>query len=209
MDHSNDFICLLHALAIGSLLGLEREYRQKPAGFRTIALITVASTLFTLLSIRLGGGVSPDRVAANILTGVGFIGAGIIFREKGTVRGLTTAATVWAAASLGMAAGLGVFSLAWATCGIVLIVLEVFEIVQEHFLALYHSRKCEIIVRNPDTVPELESMMHQCGMRYKLTNKTFTRSSLTLQYQLFGKTNSLSEFENRLRSLEGLDGYKF
>jgi len=209
MDNASELISLLHALAIGSLLGLEREYRQKPAGFRTIALITIASALFTILSIRLGGTMSPDRVAANILTGIGFIGAGIIFREKGSIRGLTTAATVWAAASLGMACGIGSYSLAWATLGIVLVVLEVFENVQERFLAIYHSRKCIIIVRNPDTVPALENMMRKCGLRFKLVGRSFTRSSLTLHYQLVGKAKNLVVFENKLRTLDGLDGYRF
>ena len=93
------------SLLLGSLLGLEREYQNKPAGFRTIALICVGATLFTILSYRLGNSVSVDRVAANIITGIGFIGAGVIFKNNNTVYGLTTASTIWLAAGLGMAVG--------------------------------------------------------------------------------------------------------
>ena len=85
---------------LGSVIGLERELRGYPAGIRTIALVTLGSCLFTDVSQLMGG---DDRVAAQIVTGIGFLGAGVIFREGYTVRGITTAATIWAAAAIGMA----------------------------------------------------------------------------------------------------------
>ncbi|MBI1886602.1 MAG: MgtC/SapB family protein [Chloroflexi bacterium] len=97
------------AAALGAVIGLQRELQGYPAGIRTIALVTLGATLFTEVSQLMGG---DDRVAAQIVTGIGFIGAGVIFREQFTVRGITTAATIWAAAAIGMAVGLELFLVA-------------------------------------------------------------------------------------------------
>lgn len=93
---------LVLAGLLGGFVGLERELRGYPAGIRTLALVAMGSALFTDVSGLLGG---DDRVAAQIVTGIGFIGAGVIFREGYTVRGITTAATIWSAAAIGMAIG--------------------------------------------------------------------------------------------------------
>src|SRR3990172_6771140 len=90
------------AALFGGIIGLERELRGYPAGIRTLALVTMGSLLFTDVSQLLGG---DDRVAAGIVTGIGFLGAGVIFREGYTVRGITSAATIWAAAAIGGASG--------------------------------------------------------------------------------------------------------
>ena len=98
-------IPLAIAALFGSLIGIERELRHKPAGIGTNILICAGACLFALLSSRVDPG-SPSRIASNILTGVGFIGAGLILKETdGTVRGLTTAAGIWMAAAIGMAIG--------------------------------------------------------------------------------------------------------
>jgi len=106
---------LLMAALIGALLGLEREWRQKAAGLRTNILIAVGTTAFTLMSIEFASGVQgadPGRVAAQIVTGVGFLGAGAIMRTDSGVHGLTTAATVWVNAALSIAIGGGQYHLA-------------------------------------------------------------------------------------------------
>jgi putative Mg2+ transporter-C (MgtC) family protein len=116
---------LLLAALLGSLLGFERELRQKSAGLRTNILIAVGSALFTVMSIELadGRGADPTRVAAQIVTGIGFLGAGAIMRTDSGVQGLTTAATVWVNAAVGVAAGGGEFRLASIATGVTLIVL--------------------------------------------------------------------------------------
>ena len=99
---------LLMAAAAGAIVGLERERRDHPAGLRTLLLVSAGSCLFTLVSIVLGGeDFDPGRVAAGIITGIGFLGAGTILRHGGTVQGLTTAASIWAVSAVGMAAALG------------------------------------------------------------------------------------------------------
>jgi len=103
---------LLAAVGAGALVGLERELHDKPAGFRTNILICLGAALFTLISVQLAGDKADrTRIAAQIVTGVGFLGAGAIIQHRNHVIGLTTAATIWAVASLGMAFGAGEFEL--------------------------------------------------------------------------------------------------
>jgi len=112
---------LAFAVILGGLIGLERELRGYPAGIRTMALITMGAMLFTDVSQILGG---DDRVAAGIVTGIGFLGAGVIFREQFTVRGITTAATIWASAAIGMAIGRELYLVAGLGTVLIFIVLE-------------------------------------------------------------------------------------
>lgn len=105
-------IKLAVAMLAGFLLGLEREVKRKAAGVRTITLICMSSALFSMLSIHFGGMQSGDRIASNILTGVGFIGAGVIFRGGFTIDGITTAAVIWISSAIGMAIGVGKYDLA-------------------------------------------------------------------------------------------------
>ncbi|MDX9991498.1 MAG: MgtC/SapB family protein [Anaerolineales bacterium] len=114
-----DLAKLLISLLAGAIIGFEREMHNKSAGFRTITLITVGSTLFTMLSLQLD---QEARVAAQIVSGVGFLGAGVILFSEGKVKGLTTAASVWAAAAMGMAIGMGRFALA-AYAGLMILVV--------------------------------------------------------------------------------------
>jgi putative Mg2+ transporter-C (MgtC) family protein len=104
-----DVYKLLLSFVLGAIIGTEREYRSKSAGLRTMILIAVGSTLFTIISVRIGN--DAGRVAANIVTGIGFIGAGIIFRENSRVVGITTAAIVWVTAAVGMGIGAGLYAL--------------------------------------------------------------------------------------------------
>src|SRR6187549_140424 len=111
------------AAALGGAVGLEREFRHKPAGLRTNMLIALGAALFSILSIELGAGAgSPDRVAAQVVTGIGFLGAGAILRSGENIHGLTTAATIWVNAAIGMAAGLGLYVIATGAASLTLIV---------------------------------------------------------------------------------------
>lgn len=118
------------AFVLCALIGLERQFRQKAAGFRTHVLVGTGSATFTLVSAFgfapvLGAEVvlDPSRIAAQIVSGIGFLGAGVIFTRKNVIRGLTTAATIWVAAAVGMASGAGMPSLAIALTAVHLIAL--------------------------------------------------------------------------------------
>lgn len=123
---AEDILKILLAVAVGGLIGFERELRDKDAGFRTLIFICLGATLFTILSMTLGGNQDPSRIAAGIVTGVGFLGAGVIMRERGHVTGITTASTIWLTAALGMSIGAGRYALAGAVVGVALVVLVLF-----------------------------------------------------------------------------------
>lgn len=116
---------VLLAASLGGALGLEREYHQKPAGLRTNILIGVGSALFMLVSLGFAGDANgaTDRVAAQVVTGIGFLGAGAIMRGGHRVHGLTTAATIWVNAAIGMSAGAGAFRAAALITAVTLFVL--------------------------------------------------------------------------------------
>jgi putative Mg2+ transporter-C (MgtC) family protein len=121
------------ALLIGFLIGLEREISKKPAGLRTHMIISLASALFTMLSFSSAFGVNfadPTRIASQILTGMGFVGAGVIISTGGHVKGVTTAASLWITAAMGMAMGLGEYTLALAAIGLTLLTLLAFKLLE-------------------------------------------------------------------------------
>jgi putative Mg2+ transporter-C (MgtC) family protein len=125
---------LVLALVLGGLIGLERESVEKPAGFRTHILVTVGAALFTLISKEgfFGSGADPARIASNIVVGIGFLGAGTIWRSGVTVLGLTTAATLWTAAAIGTGVGAGFYLGAVAATALVMLVLIPFKALERY-----------------------------------------------------------------------------
>ena len=115
-------IKLVVAAILGGLVGFEREVHRKPAGLRTHSLVCMGSALFTIMSISVTGA-EPSRIAPGIVTGIGFLGAGMIFTSQDKVRGLTTAAELWVLAAIGLAIGLGFYFAALVTTLIVIFIL--------------------------------------------------------------------------------------
>lgn len=129
-------IRLLVATALGAVIGLDREYRTKAAGFRTHVLVALGSALFMIISVhgfddlpkdQMTLRMDPARIAAQVVTGIGFIGAGTIIFQKNVVKGLTTAAGLWVTAAVGMACGVGMYVLAIVSTILVLICFEAFN----------------------------------------------------------------------------------
>lgn len=122
---NTDLVCIALAVLCGGAIGLEREIRGKAAGLRTNVLICLGAAVFTVISEKMAGsGDSVTRIAAQIVTGVGFLGAGAVIQDRGGVHGLTTAATIWLVASIGMACGIRLYSLAIiVTCVSLMILL--------------------------------------------------------------------------------------
>jgi putative Mg2+ transporter-C (MgtC) family protein len=120
---------LVAALVLGGVIGWERELQRMPAGFRTHALVSLGAAIFTVVSAYglTGPQSDPTRIAAQIVSGVGFLGGGAILHHGGTVRGLTTAASLWAVAAVGMAAGAGLMIMAAVSTILVIVGLEVFD----------------------------------------------------------------------------------
>ena len=164
-----DLYRLLIALGIGAIIGAEREYRSKSAGLRTMIMVSLSSCLFTIMSLKIGVD-SHDRIAANIMTGLGFVGAGVIFKDENRISGITTATTIWMTAALGMAAGAGYEMLSLFATFIVLIVLIFLIYVQEKIEALSQARTYRIIC------PYQRKILDQYEALFKTYNMKVVRS---------------------------------
>ncbi|WKZ48451.1 MAG: MgtC/SapB family protein [Anaerolineales bacterium] len=165
---SENLIKLGMAVLVGGVIGAEREYQDKAAGFRTIILITVGSTLFTIFSLTLDPGFTQTRIAANIVTGIGFLGAGAIIREHGKVGGLTTAATIWLSAALGMGIGAGQLVFVSISTLVILIVLLVFPQIEKRIDRIRESRTYKI------------TLASGTGKGFEKINRTLEANSLTI-----------------------------
>ncbi len=173
MDYiSQDVVKLIVALVMGAILGAEREYKTKAAGFRTVILIMVGSTLFTIVSCIMGGDRDPARVASNIVTGVGFIGAGAIFKEGNFVKGLTTAAVIWISAAIGMSIGIGSYEFAVVSLVIVLAVLLGFSWFQNIIdkSNVYRVYRITIVGNQASKIDELNAVFIHHKVRAKCIN---------------------------------------
>lgn len=142
-----DLIKLSLAVLVGGLVGFEREYRDKAAGFRTNILIAVGAALFTIFSLRIGHEINPTRIAANIVTGIGFLGAGAIMREEGKIAGLTTAATIWLTAALGMGVGAGEYAATLIATAGILVILWGFPFLERWIDLIHHTSTYEIVFK--------------------------------------------------------------
>ena len=119
---------LVLAAVVGGIIGYERKIANKPAGIRTLMLISVGSALFTIVGVTTLANLDPSKIIAGIVTGIGFLGAGTIFKSKDTVTGLTTAASMWAVAGLGLVAGLGEYVLMATATILVIVILQLNKI---------------------------------------------------------------------------------
>ena len=144
---------LLLAAVLGAAIGLEREIHDHPAGMRTHLLVSVGSATFTILSIVAfeAPGADPARVAAQIVSGIGFLGAGAILKEGASIRGLTTAASLWAVAGVGMAAGAGAWIVAIAVTVLVLVSLWPLNILTDRFVGRDQERVLLRIAADDET----------------------------------------------------------
>lgn len=162
---------LLLAMAIGFLLGIEREHRDKSAGLRTLTLICLGSCLFMIVSITLNAG-TTDRIASNIVTGIGFIGAGVIFKSEKGVNGITTAATIWATAAVGMAVGSGLYLVSLGACAMILIVLSLFIKFEQLIEKINKERVYTIVLKyEPGVVARYEELMRSFHLKFDLEKR--------------------------------------
>ena len=145
MDWPQELTSVILAILLGGIIGVERELSGKAAGLRTNVLICLGAAVFTIISKKLGMATefSTTRIAAQIVSGVGFLGAGAIIQDRGGIYGLTTAATIWLMASIGMACGAGLYAIAAITTLIALSVLVWLGRFEKYLLALDRRRKNE------------------------------------------------------------------
>jgi putative Mg2+ transporter-C (MgtC) family protein len=159
---------LLFAIIVGGLIGAEREFRHRAAGFRTIIFICLGSTLFTMFSLELGGDASPVRIAAHMVTGVGFLCAGVILIDRTRIVGLTTAATIWFTAAMGMGIGGGQYLIVVLALIGAMVILWVFPKLEELIYNVRERRTYEMLCEyNGDKLSELEGLFQSSGLWVK------------------------------------------
>jgi putative Mg2+ transporter-C (MgtC) family protein len=176
------------ATVLGGAIGLERELGGKPAGLRTNILICMGSVLYTKLSAVLGAGADQSRIAAQIVTGVGFIGAGTILHARGAVVGLTSAATIWVVAAIGVALGAGLHLEAVGTTLFVIVVLQGLGRVERFVEG--HSSVGRVRVHahpEPNTVEELETLIRRTGVEIVRQESRRENVDLVVEFELRGQ----------------------
>jgi len=199
---SRDIVAMLVSVACGSIIGFEREYRNKSAGFRTIILICLGSTIFPIVSWHGAG--TDDRISANIITGIGFIGAGVIFQDRISVRGLTTAAVIWTSAAIGMTAGIGYHALAFLLTVSTLIVLVLVGYVEKMVSGFKKEKMLAITLIDGEIskLYQLEKRMESTGMKPSRSEVGKDNGRLTAVYLLNAKKQEIDKINMVLAEME-------
>ena len=209
---------LLLALGFGSLIGLERELHKKTAGLRTHMLVALSTCLLMILSVKsakdLGSGADPTRIAAGVITGIGFLGAGSIIRHGASVQGLTTAASIWTAASVGLTVGAGYFFSASVVVALTLFTLYTVERVDQRLNI--RKRRSNLLVTaraGPGFINRLDGVFSDMGVdvgqfSVSLADHHAGQVTLDIQVREIG-THDRSEIADRLLELPGILSVEF
>ncbi|MCX2484504.1 MgtC/SapB family protein [Pedobacter sp. MR2016-24] len=198
---TEDIISMFMSILCGGIIGFEREYKSKAAGFRTIILISLGSTIFTIVSGHGAG--SDDRVSANIITGIGFIGAGVIFKDQFSVRGLTTAAVIWTSAAIGMTTGIGYHALAFVFTIITLVILLLSTKIEQLISTMQKQKIISVTFRTPDfgLIKSLEAELNSKHLRIDPLEVSKDQDTLTVVWQVSGRKKYLVELNEKLAAI--------
>jgi putative Mg2+ transporter-C (MgtC) family protein len=197
---------LLVALVLGAIVGLERERQERAAGLRTVTMVSLGSCLFTIVGAYGFANTDPSRVAAQIVTGIGFLGAGTIFLRKDLVRGLTTAATIWSVAAIGMAAGTAQYFVALFTTLLILSVLMVLKPIERRFFKRPNEAQVSLIVpRGEGEIDRVRAALRGIGafpisIRIQELNDSDDRLEVDIGLP---SERTTSELLRQLRAIEG------
>ena len=200
---------LLLVIVVGGLIGAEREYRNKSAGLRTMIFICLGSFLFTTFSIAIGGN-STDRIASNIVTGIGFIGGGVIFRGGSGINGITTAASIWVVAALGMGIADGYYALVLVATGVVLASLFLLIYLEDWMENIHQTHQYKITSRNSNEVlSQFEELFTSHHLKYKRVKQTKTGQTFSGTWQLRGSKKSHLLFVKHMLEDASIQAFEF
>jgi len=197
---TEDYIRIALAVIIGGIIGAERERHNKAAGLRTMILICIGSALFTIFSINMAGSkYDPTRIASNIVVGIGFLGAGVIVREGGRITGLTTAATIWLTAALGMGIGNGQYYLVAFATLLVTIVLWLFPKLEER-LAIPNEVRTYIITTSKswDKFKQLKNLFKEQDLIINSYKQEKRGNNMICTFEVYGPTKKHDRMVQRL-----------
>jgi putative Mg2+ transporter-C (MgtC) family protein len=191
-----DLLKLAMAILAGGLVGVEREYHDKAAGFRTYILISTGAALFTIMSFNLGQDI---RIATGIVSGVGFLGAGAILRDGNHISGITTAAGIWVTAAIGMGMGGGQYVTTGAATVFVLMILWLFPRISHRIKTLQDERTytvtCDISAKQ---LAEMQGWIEKCDLTVKSFERQKAKDEMICIWDLAGKRACHTAFVKRL-----------
>lgn len=201
-----DLLRLLAACAAGAILGFERELHDKPAGLRTNIMICLGAAVFTVLSLRVSEAAQiadPARIAAQVVTGVGFLGAGSIIQSRGNVIGLTTAATIWIGASIGMAFGAGHYGIGAGATLLSTLVLFALGRVEDRLADWYQTARFTIVVDDePDAVAAVQRVVAESRVRQGEWRVARSREGCSLHIEVSGAAGRVESLQRKLTQSE-------
>jgi putative Mg2+ transporter-C (MgtC) family protein len=203
------------ALAIGALIGFERTFHGRPAGFRTHALVCIASAILMIVTVYQNQWMTlvehdairtdPTRMAQGIMTGIGFLGAGVIFKEGLTVRGLTTAASIWVTAAIGILVGIGFWFAAVVGAVATLIVLALFRIVEARLPSEFYAHHMLRFARNRTMgEPEVRKLIGDHGFTIANLSSRLTDGGEQFEYRMTIKSRDRANAEALSKHLRDL-----
>lgn len=199
-------IRFLLAILWGGLVGAEREYKGKPAGFRTTIMISFGACFFTIMSIAIGGDANPDRIASNIVTGLGFLCAGVIFKSDNHINGITTAATVWAVAAVGMGIGGGYYIASASGSLLILFILLILPYFQKIIDKRNQFRLLTIqYPQNSGAFEICQDLMKQHKINYHIVKQIREKENMTTVWEIHANQTNLLLFNNRIMQESSID----
>lgn len=210
-DHfavQNELLLILISVFLGLMIGAEREYRNKSAGLRTFILVCFGSCLFTILSMKIGVQ-NPDRLAANVITGIGFLGAGVIFKGDNKIEGITTATTIWATASIGMAVGSGYVYLSLLGTALVILILSALIYLQNFIDSSHKIREYRITVAGSEDIKHCEKIFEDHHLKYFMMKMQYTQGNLSITWKLTGNHTRHDEIVKSLINDSKITAYQF
>jgi putative Mg2+ transporter-C (MgtC) family protein len=194
------------AAVLGAAIGVERELTAQPAGLRTHMLVSLGAALFTLAGMHIGDN-SPTRIAAQVVTGIGFLGGGAILREGANVRGLTTAASLWVTAAIGLAVGLQSWFAAVLTTVVALAVLWLIRYIERRVLPARRVVDVRLTLEQGAALDEVEREVLHALPHAKVTRLSYSESGQAIELQAKPQDGiSMSSIGERLHGISGVVG---
>ena len=209
----NDYEILLRFLLAalwGGIVGAERQYRSKSAGFRTMIMISMGACFFTMMSMLIGAPASHDRIASNIVTGIGFLGAGVIFRGENRINGITTAATIWAVAAVGMGIGSGFYFASSCASILIFLILAVLPFLENYIELLNVARTYAITVPYTENLSaHFEKSFKNSAIKYRLVKHIKDNGFLVLVWETQGHAKNHDKFIAKMLEDDSLNKFEY
>ena len=197
----------------GVFIGLERAYRAKPAGIRTHMLISLGSCLFMSLSLLVAEEArdlgytnsDPARIAAQVVTGIGFLGAGAIIQNRGLIRGMTSAATIWCMAAIGMAAGAGMLITAVGCSLGMIVILRIFDFLEDRIrIHRFRAMSIDVSIKKEGSISNIRKVLRAMGINLSHERAEQVLGEIHYQANMLLKGNLEETVERRLKKIKGV-----